>query len=224
MPTSGNPSPDPMEPQEHVPPQPVSDVLDHLLATEQQITVGDVFGRVAGRGFGLLMILLGLPMLIPVLPPGASTVVGPIYVLLALQLAIGFDRPWLPRWLRRRRLSPGTVEGLRRKGVPLVRRLERYSRPRFRVLNNPLMVRAAAVVVLLMGLILLSPAPFLNTLPAIAVMVIGVGLLRDDGLFLLAGTVLGVILVGFFVAAVGLIVAGIDLLVQVLKRLVPWWR
>jgi len=221
MPTSGNPSPDPMEPQEHVPPQPVSEVLDHLLATEQQITVGDVFGRVAGRGFGLLMILLGLPMLIPVLPPGASAIVGPIYMLLAFQLAVGFDRPWLPRWLRRRRLSPGTVEGLRRKGVPLVRRLERYSRPRFRVLNNPVMVRAAAVVVLFMGLILLSPAPFLNTLPAIAVMVIGAGLLRDDGLFLLGGSILGVIVLGIFVAAVGLIVAAFDGLVKALKRLVP---
>lgn len=197
-------------------PPPVSVVLDQLLATEQHITVGEVVDRVAERGFGLLMMVLGLPMLIPVLPPGASTIVGPIYSLLSIQLVVGLERPWLPARLRRRTLSPRTVGSLRQRGIPLVRRLERFSRPRFHILHHPVMVRVAALVVFAMGLILLSPAPFLNTLPALAVMLIGIGLLNDDGYFVLAGTVLGIVLVGAFVAAIGLIV-------QVLKRLLPWW-
>ncbi len=197
-------------------PQAVSAVLEHLLATDQDVTVGEIFERVAGRGYGLLMIVLGLPMLIPILPPGASTVVGPLYMLLAVQLVVGFGRPWLPRWLRRHELSQRSVEAFRRRGIPLVRRLERFSRPRFRVLNNPLMTRLAAVVIFSMGLILLSPAPFLNTLPALSVMIMGVGLLNDDGIFLMVGIFLGLVVVGIFAAT-------INLAIVILQRLFPWW-
>ena len=206
------PRPPEVEPQ----PQPVSAVLDHLLATDKDVTVGEIFERVAGRGYGLLMIVLGLPMLIPILPPGASTIVGPVYMLLALQLVVGFGRPWLPRWLRRRQLSERSVQGFRRRGIPLVRRLERFSRRRFHVLNNPLMTRLAAVVIFSMGLILLSPAPFLNTLPALTVMLIGVGLLNDDGIFLMIGIFLGLVVVGIFAAT-------INLAIVILQRLFPWW-
>ncbi len=199
-----------------LPPPPISEVLDQLLATEERVTVGEIVDRIDERGFGLLMLILGLPMLIPVLPPGASTLVGPIYSLLALRLVIGMDRPWLPGFVRRKVLSAQTLQVLRRRGVPLVRRIERFSRPRFRVLRHPLIVRAAALNVLIMGLVLLSPAPFLNTLPALSVMFIGLGLMKDDGVFLALGLGVGLVVLGLLAASVGLLVAA-------LRRLTPWW-
>jgi hypothetical protein len=84
------------------------------------------------------------------------------------------------------------------------------------VLNNPVVVRIAAVNVFIMGLVLLSPALFLNMLPALSVMFIGLGLLNDDGIFLLAGLAVGVMVVSILSATVGLIVAA-------LRRLFPWW-
>ena len=199
-----------------LPPPPISVVLDQLLATEKHITIGEIVDRIDERGFGLLMLVLGLPMLIPILPPGASTLVGPIYSLLALRLIIGMDRPWLPGFVRRKELSARTLESLRRRGVPLVRRIERFSRPRFRVLNNQVIVRVAAVNVFIMGLVLLSPAPFLNTLPALSVIFIGLGLLNDDGIFLLMGLLVGTAVIGLLTATIGLIVSAV-------KRLFPWW-
>lgn len=203
-------------PKFRLPPPPISQVLDHLLATDEHITIGEIVDRIDERGFGLLMLVLGLPMLFPILPPGASTLVGPLYALLALRLIIGMDRPWLPEFVRRKELSAHTLARLRRRGVPLIRRLERFSRPRFRVLNNPVIVRVAAVNVFVMGLVLLSPAPFLNTLPALSVMFIGLGLLNDDGVFLLAGLAVGIGVVALLSATIGLIVAA-------LQRLFPWW-
>jgi hypothetical protein len=199
-----------------LPPPPISEVLDQLLATEERVTIGEIVDRIDERGFGLLMLILGLPMLIPVLPPGASTLVGPIYSLLALRLVIGMDRPWLPGFVRRKVLSAQTLQVLRRRGVPLVRRIERFSRPRFRVLRHPLIVRLAALNVLIMGLVLLSPAPFLNTLPALSVMFIGLGLMKDDGVFLALGLGVGLVVLGLLAASVGLLVAA-------LRRLAPWW-
>jgi len=196
-------------------PPPITVVLEQLLTTEKHITIGEIVDRIDERAFGLLMLIVGLPTFIPVLPFG-SPIVGSLYMLLALRLIIGMDRPWLPGFVRNKALAPQTVDTLRRRGLPLVRRLERFSRPRFPVLNSPVAVRAAAIVVFLMGLILLSPAPFLNTLPAVAVMLIGLGLLNDDGIFVLTGMVLGVVAVGILVATVGL-------LVEVAQRLFPWW-
>lgn len=204
------------DPRFPFPPPPISVVLDQLLATETRVTIGEIVDRIDERGFGLLMLVLGLPMLIPILPPGASTLVGPLYSLLALRLIIGMDRPWLPGFVRRKVLSARTLDTLRRRGVPVIQRIERFSRPRFRVLNNPVIVRLAALDVFLMGLVLLSPAPFLNTLPALSVMFIGLGLLNDDGIFLLLGLAVGAIVLGILTATVGLIVAA-------LRRIFPWW-
>ncbi len=203
-------------PKFSLPPPPISEVLDQLLAAEERVTIGEIVDRIDERGFGLLMLILGLPMLIPVLPPGASTLVGPIYSLLALRLVIGMDRPWLPGFVRRKVLSVQTLQVLRRRGVPLVRRIEQFSRPRFRVLRHPLIIRVAALNVLIMGLVLLSPAPFLNTLPALSVMFIGLGLMKDDGVFLALGLGVGLVVLGLLAASVGLFVAA-------LRRLAPWW-
>ncbi len=53
-------------------------------------------------------------------------------------------------------------------------------------------------------------------LVSLLVMLIGFGLLNDDGLFLLAGLIVGGLVIGLLSAAVGLIVAA-------MKRLFPWW-
>ncbi|MDQ7827899.1 MAG: exopolysaccharide biosynthesis protein [Armatimonadota bacterium] len=197
-------------------PPPISVVLDRLLTHEERITVGELFDRAEERGFGLLMIALGLPMLIPVLPPGASTVVGALYALLAIQLFLGRERPWLPGRVRRHVLSAQTMAALRQRAIPLVRRMERFSRRRYSILNHPLVVRLAAVVVFLLGLLLASPAPFMNLLPTLAIMAIGFGLLNDDGVFVLAGIVAGGAVIGAFATALGLFV-------EAARRLFPWF-
>lgn len=209
-----------MEPSAEAPPS-VSAVLDQMLATDRPITVGELFDRIEERGYGLLMIMLGLPMLFPVLPPGASTIVGLVYSLLALQLLFGRDRPWLPVRLRRRSLSAKTMASLRQRGVSLVRRLEKFSRPRFHVLKHPVAVRVVALIVLALGVILASPAPFQNLAPTVALILIGIGLLNDDGLFVLLGTVLGLVVIGVFAATVGLIVELVKKVLPLVKRAVP---
>lgn len=196
-----------------VPPS-ISSVLEQALHSGRAITVGELFDRLGERGFGLLMIVIGLPMFIPIFPPGSSTVIGAIYALLAVQLFLGLDRPWLPQRVRRVQLSERVLRNLRERGLPLVRWLERFSRRRFHVLNHPVMVRVAALIIFVMGVVLASPAPFVNVLPTIALMLIAFGLLNDDGFFLLAGMVL---------AAGVLIVLGtaVRLTIEFIREMIP---
>jgi len=173
------------------PVKPLSGVLEELLREDQPpLTVGEITDRVARRGFGLFMIVLALPTLIPVLPPGSAAAIGLLYALLALQMLIGLEQPWLPKRMRGYRLTDRAAAALRTRGVPFLRRIERFSRPRAMVLDERIVLRLVAVVLLVLGIILFSPIPFLNTLPALSAMFLGLGLLNRDGVFLLVGVLL----------------------------------
>jgi hypothetical protein len=154
---------------------------------ERVVTVREIADRIDERGFGFALILLALPTMIPVLPPGTSGVVGGLYVLLAIQMALGRERPWLPRRVLDYRLSHRAVEGLRNRGVRMVRSLERFSRPRWTPMRDAILLRLCAGFVLAMGVVLFLPLPFLNTLPGLAALAMGVGLLNRDGILLAVG-------------------------------------
>jgi len=170
---------------------PLSVILAETIADEA-VTLGELLDHLARRGFGLLMIALALPTLIPVLPPGTAAAIGLLYVILAIQMLIGLEEPWLPARLRRYRLSGRAIAALRERGVPLLRRIERFSRPRLLSLDDRITARAVALVVLVLGIVLFFPLPFLNTVPALAVLLLGIGQLNRDAVFLLAGFLLAV--------------------------------
>lgn len=204
----------------HVPPGelPLSRILEEALsgASSGPVTVGQLAERMEERGFGLLIILLSLVTLIPVLPPGSAAGVGLLYVVGALQMAAGRRRPWLPRRLSEYRLSPRAAERLRTGGVSVLQRVERFSRPRWTPLSDEALLRASSVVVLLMGVVLFLPLPFLNTLPGLSMLAVGIGLMNRDGVFLLVGTGLA----GVVLALVGL---GFEAL-RAFARWVLTWR
>ncbi|HXF82916.1 MAG TPA: exopolysaccharide biosynthesis protein [bacterium] len=193
--------------------RPLSAILAETIADEV-VTLGELIDRLARRGFGLLMIALALPTMIPVLPPGSSGVIGLLYIILAVQMLIGLHQPWLPGRARRYRLGPRAIAALRLRGVPLVRRIERYSRPRPLFPDDRLAARAVAVAVLIVGIVLFFPLPFLNTVPALGVLFLGIGLLNRDSIFLLIGFLItiGVVIVVAF---------GLSTLYALLHRL---WR
>jgi hypothetical protein len=202
-----------MEPaRDHPQEIPLSQVIEQVLvqAGAQPVRVGDLIDRTAERGFGLLLLILGLPMLIPILPPGSSTIVGPIYAAFAVQMLSGATRPWVPHNLRDHVLSNRTLEIHRRRGIPIIRAAERLSRPRGIWLEDRLTLRIVGIVVLLMGVILLSPLPFLNTLPALSVMLLGMSLLNRDAAFMVAGFLVAGVSIGLIGVSAGVIIALIE--------------
>jgi len=182
-------------------------VLIDALKEDREVTIGDIVDRIAGRGFGFLLIILALPTLIPILPPGSATLIGLVYVLLAFQILWGAQRPWLPRRVRAYRLSRQAIAKLRQIGVKIFERIERVSRARATFLPDRVTARVVAVGVLLHGFVLLSPMPFLHTVPAITVMILGVGLLNRDGLLLAVGLMLSVGVLTIVVSSAGVLYA-----------------
>lgn len=199
------------------PSESLSELFASALDTDEDgnVTLAEVLDRVAERGFGLLLFVLGLPNLVPFLPPGSSGVFGALIILIGLQILVGLPRPWLPKRLRNYHLSPRVVQALQSRGVAFMKRLERISKPRWKNLENPVSMRVIALLVILLGLVLFSPLPLMNTLPAIIIMLMGIGLLNRDGLLLLIGILLSVALLAF-------IVFGFNLLISFGKWIKSW--
>ena len=189
---------------------PLSQLLRAHLAPGRspRLTVGELLDLSGQHAYGLLFAALALPAFIPVLPWGTAAAIGALYVVLGLQRFIGLPRPWLPRRVRSVVISSRMATFLLDKALPVLERLERRSARRLRVATTEPVGRAAGLAVALLGLLMLSPLPFLNSLPALLVLVIGLGFLKEDGLYLVAGAAAGAVL---FVAVAVALIMGVQL-------------
>jgi hypothetical protein len=172
---------------------------------ERGVTLEQVLDNLDRQGTGFLLVLLSLPLLVP-LPPGVGTVGGILLLVWAGQRLFGVRVPWIPAFVRRKALSPETLRVLTEKGVPVLRKLERYSGGNA-FLANELAVKVACLVVFAMALLLILPMPpFLNPLFAFVIMLMGVGLACFNMKLYLAGVAGGVVLSVVSVAGYSVVV------------------
>jgi hypothetical protein len=160
---------------------------------EPRLTLGELIDSMGDRSHGLLVAALALPNALPIYLPGLSAVFGLPLVFLALQLAIGRDRLWLPKSLMRRSLSRALFARMARSLVPYLARLERALKTRMTELISPAMERTIGVLSVFLGLLLSLPIPLTNIPLTIPLVVLGVGLAERDGLMVAVGLVLGVL-------------------------------
>ncbi|WP_421700515.1 exopolysaccharide biosynthesis protein [Ancylobacter sp.] len=155
----------------------------------ERIGVGEIVHALRNRAFGLSILLLGLPNCLP-MPPGLPVLCGILLCLVGGQMLLGRDELWLPRWLANRTLSRALLEKIVTGSLKLIRRFESYSRPRLPYFSSPSARFVLGGLVVVLGLLLLLPIPIFGNLPpGIAVVILGLGLVERDGVFILAGVV-----------------------------------
>ncbi|MCJ2084023.1 exopolysaccharide biosynthesis protein [Methylobacterium sp. J-090] len=182
-----------------------SEVLTVLSEQEsERLTVGDIVAVLKDRAFALLIVILGLPNCLP-MPPPIPLVCGLLLLLVAVQITAGMSSPWLPRALLRRSVARKDVERAANRAVPLLRRLEHWSRPRMSLFETGLGLRGVGLILLTLSLALIVAAPIVGQIPlGLAICLVGLGLVERDGvvvLFGLAVGALGVLLNAGFVYA-----------------------
>ncbi|MFY8207838.1 exopolysaccharide biosynthesis protein [Caulobacter sp. BE264] len=155
------------------------------------LTVGQMLAAFDSRAFGAMLLVFGLLNTLP-LPPGSSTVLSLPILLLAPQIAMGADTPWLPRGLADKPLKRDDLRGLFRRLGPIVRNMELITRPRLRPLFAPLGERAIGVICTLLALVLVLPIPLGNLAPGATVAVLALALLQRDGILALLGYLMAV--------------------------------
>ncbi len=181
-------------------------------------TIGDLVDRLDERAFGLLILFLTLPCLVPGLP-GAQIIAIPIFIL-ALQVLAGRREPWLPGWFLRARTNPGWLSAIAGFAEKRLRWTERMSRPRWRWLVTGLGERFLAFVMALAAITIMLPIT--NTIPSLALLFMSVALLQRDGLFAAIGMLIGLAWIGLLAALVGGLIFGAGFAVQFAAERAPW--
>jgi hypothetical protein len=191
-----------------------SEILVALAAQPgERLTVGAILSVLRDRAFALLVVLLGLPNCLP-MPPPIPLVCGLLLALVAVQIAFGRPALWLPKALLHRSVARLDVEKAVARAVPILRRLERFSRPRMTALDNAIAMRAMGIILLILAVgIVFALPPIVGQIPlGIAVCLVGLGLVERDGLVVLSGLVIGSIGVMMNLSFVYAIVSGLDTL------------
>ena len=158
----------------------------------ERVRLADLDELLGERSFGCLLLLFALPNAFPHGLPGVSTVTGIPLGLIAFQMLIGMQKAYLPRWLSERSLNARDFRRLMERTAPLLRKVERVMKPRWLAFSSPTGQRWVGACCLTLALVLALPIPFGNLLPAIAVVLIALGLIERDGIVVSGGIVLGI--------------------------------
>ncbi len=182
------------------PPRSISTVLSELAALEAPgITVGEIETAFADRNFAALITIFGAINCLP-LPPGSSFVLGIPLIILSSQMIWGARVPWLPRFVRERRIARETFLSGARRLSPWLTRFERIVRPRFWPFDRPTGERAVGIAVLFLAILLTLPMPLGNWLPAFSIALFGISLSERDGIVFASATAIGAVATAVFVA------------------------
>jgi hypothetical protein len=175
-------------------PYSVSRELERWLQSDGDKTLGSLVELFEEKSFAILfVVLLGVPAL-PLPTGGATHVFELIAALLAVQLIAGRTRIWLPeRWRRLELAGPRQqrfIGGL----MKMIRRLERFSRPRGRLLFDHRLsniVFGLLVIAGCAGAFFAPPFTGLDTLPALGVVLLSLGVLLEDIAVVVLGAAVG---------------------------------
>jgi hypothetical protein len=151
--------------------------------------ISEILTATQGRGYNLLLLLIGLPFLTPIPLPGFSTPFGLVVLIIGARQAFGCQ-PWLPGKVLQRELPARFLARLLGAASRIVRWLEVLLRPRLTFLHEQWVYRRiAGNLIMLSGLLLLLPLPIplSNSFPALTVVLLAAGAMERDGLFFLAG-------------------------------------
>mgnify|MGYP001017713078 CR=1 FL=1 len=147
-----------------------------------------LFENLESRDNALLSMILSLPFLFFVPIPGLSTVLGICVCVVAYRIAMKLP-PWLPeKWLNRD-LPTKSVTKFLTGGEKIFSRIEKLIRPRLGFLShNRTSIFISCFSMIFAGAVLTLPLPpGTNFPPALAVFVLSVGILEEDGVLILLG-------------------------------------
>lgn len=190
--------------------QRTSDVFRGLteLGEGDSIPLGLITEALGDRAFGLLVLIFALPNIIPMIP-GVSTISGVVIAIVGLQMLIGRQAPWLPGFVASRSLPRGETQAMIARTMPWIHRLESFARPRAVFMTRGVMRMLIGAMFVLLGVVLALPLSWIgNFPPGVALLVMSIGLLEEDGLLVGIGHALGIFATLLVIVIVGGVIAG----------------
>jgi hypothetical protein len=179
---------------------PTSDFLHNVIRSKRtnRITIDELKISLHERGFGILLIFFALPVSIPApYIPGTTTVFAIPLIFLSFQMMLGFDSPWLPKWILKKSIKRSHLGFFVIKSSPILRKIEKLLKPRILFMSSHQGAKAIGLISLISAISIALPLPFTNFVPAIGVLVMSLGLLSRDGLIILIGILISLLGLAF---------------------------
>ena len=173
----------------------LSDVLDRLehSVRGESVTVQEVVAELGQRSFAALMLIFALISTSPASAiPGLTATVAGIVFILVVQMILGRQCVWLPRFIYRRRLSRAKLckgIGWLRKPVAFV---ERFLKARLVFLmHRPwLFLPLVPILLLTLAMPFMEVVPTSGSIASAVIALFAAGLLTRDGALVLVSLVL----------------------------------
>lgn len=180
-----------------------------LAVRGRAVSLRELIAIIGEQGLLVVCIILAAPCLLPVAPPLMTGALA--LPMLMIAFAVTTNRlPWLPDKLLDHKLPPAMVEQAIARVAGWARRIEHLVRPRLPGLSGSPAVNVLNGATLTFAVLLLfAPlhlVPLVGTLPALAIMLLALGMVERDGVMILLGYAMTVIAAAYVAALMTLLV------------------
>jgi hypothetical protein len=157
---------------------PISRIVAEVAAAcpGERISLGEMAQAFGDRAFGMLLLLLLLPSLLP----GMASVFGTPLLILGIQMGLGLRVPKLPTILARQTIKRSDLLRLASASSKGLSRIERYVKPRPGFFIGPMGEKLIGWLTAYAALMLILPGPGTNGPPAFGNIVMALGLIEHD--------------------------------------------
>ena len=180
-----------------------TEILEDVVkkTTADKISVSDLIIAMDAGGFGLIMTIFSLPIIIPLPPPFPSLISIPM-VIFSFQMMVGYKSPRLPKKLSNLSVSRNVLAMMVEKSAPYIRKAESFVRPRLSMLSSDWFRKIIGFFCFAFSMSVLLPLPLSNFIPGMGVLIASFGLLGRDGVIILSGLLIGCIGIAITATAV----------------------
>jgi hypothetical protein len=157
-------------------------------AKGKSMNLKEVMNAAGPRCEAIITAICSFPFLFFIPLPGLSTLFG--LIILSAGCAIALNRTlWLPRFMLHKKMSGKIISKIFSKGATILSKIEKVARPRSKfVHSHPIFQRINGILLVLCGIILMLPLPpGTNFPPGLSSFLISIGILEEDGVFIILG-------------------------------------
>ena len=202
----------------------ISDLLLEMVKDkdpDSYLSIKEIKIHLHEKGFGLLMILFSFPMAIPLpYPPGFTSILGAPLLFFSIQMLMGMEEPWLPKWVAKQKIKMSHLQLAIKKTHKYFRKAEKMLKPRLLFMMHPNAERLIGFIALLCSISIVLPIWFGNAIPSAGILIMSLGIIGADGVVILLGIVVSII--GLFVAT-AVVLLGIAAIKSVLMSIIDFF-
>lgn len=152
---------------------------------DEDLGVAQVFRLLGVHSFVFFLLVLALLNIAIFMVPGLSIVFGVPMVILAVQMLLGLAAPIFPNFIYGKRIKASLFHRGLDLAVLALEKIEPAIRPRLLFLTSSWTKKLHSLAALVLAFLVAIPVPLLNLPPSVGLILLCIGLMQRDGLFIL---------------------------------------